>query len=143
MFTKKEKSCQNNSKNCYTEKKAKHEPSGWIMFTKCSFDATKNKLDYYRGKDCIKMLSKKLKDHALKIINYKEKEMIQLTDEENKFYEEQEICYIFKKSFVQIKLMKMRRMKMKMMKNLQNTKKSKIIVIIPGNLEELPIAFAI
>ena len=97
MFTKKEQSCQNNSKNCYTEKKAKHEPSGWIMFTKCSFDATKNKLDYNRGKDCIKMLSKKLKDHALKIINYKEKEMIQLTDEENKFYEEQEVCYIYKK----------------------------------------------
>ena len=104
------------------------------MFTKCSFDATKNKLDNYRGKDCIKMLSKKLKDHALKI---------QLTDEENKFYEEQEVCYIFKKSFVQIKMMKMRRIKLKMMKNLQNTKKSKIIVIIPGNLQELPIAFAI
>ena len=143
MFTKQEQSGQNNSKNCYTEKKAKHEPSGWIMFTKCSFDATKNKFDYYRGKDCIKMLSKKLKDHALKIINYKEKEMIQLTDEENKFYEEQEVCYIFKKSFVQIKMMKMRRIKLKMMKNLQNTKKSKIIVIIPGNLQELPIAFAI
>ena len=57
------------------------------------------------------MLSKKLKDHALKIINYKEKEMIQLTDGENKFYEEQEVCYIFKKSFVQIKMMKMRRMR--------------------------------
>ena len=40
MFIKKEQSCQ----NCYTEKKAKHEPSGWVMFTKCSFDATKKKL---------------------------------------------------------------------------------------------------
>ena len=26
------------------KKKAKHEPSGWVMFTKCSFDATKKKL---------------------------------------------------------------------------------------------------
>ena len=39
MFTKKEQSCQ----NCYTEKKAKHEPSGWVMFTKCSFDTTTKK----------------------------------------------------------------------------------------------------
>ena len=32
---KKEQSCQNNSEKSYTEKKAKHEPSGWAMFTKC------------------------------------------------------------------------------------------------------------
>ena len=69
------------------------------MFTKCSFDATKNKVDYYRGKDCIKMLCKKLQDHALKIINYKEKEMMQLTDEENKFYEEEEVWNTCKKKF--------------------------------------------
>ena len=62
-------SCQNNLINSYTERKAKHEPPGWAMFTKCSFDATKNKLDYYRGIYCIKILCKKLKDHALKIIN--------------------------------------------------------------------------
>ena len=47
--------CQNNLEKSYTERKAKHEPSGWAMFTKCSFDATKKKLDYYRGIDCIKM----------------------------------------------------------------------------------------
>ena len=51
---KKEQSHQNNAEESYTEKKAKHEPSGWTMFTKCSFDATENKLDYYRGRDCIK-----------------------------------------------------------------------------------------
>ena len=39
-------SCQNNLKNSYTERKAKHEPSGWAVFRKCSFDTTKNKLDY-------------------------------------------------------------------------------------------------
>ena len=36
-------SCQNNLKNSYTERKAKHEPSGWSIFTKRSFDKTKNK----------------------------------------------------------------------------------------------------
>ena len=48
---KKEQSCENNSEKSYTEKKAKHEPSGWAMFTKCSFDEKENKLDYYKEKD--------------------------------------------------------------------------------------------
>ena len=30
----------------------------------------------------------------MKIINYKEKEMISLTDKENKSYEKQKFCYI-------------------------------------------------
>ena len=37
-------------------------------------------------------MCKRLKEHAMKIINYEEKEMILLTDEENKSYEEQEAC---------------------------------------------------
>ena len=43
------------------------------MFTKYSFDKNKNKLDYYRKKDCIKEFCKKLKDCALEIINCKRK----------------------------------------------------------------------
>ena len=43
---------------------------------------------------------KGLRDHAMKIINYEEKEMIPLTDKENKSYEKQNICYIFKKEFI-------------------------------------------
>ena len=67
---KKEQSCQNNPEKSQTEKKLKHEPSGWGMLTKCSFDKTEDKLDYYRGKDYIEKLCKKLKEHAMKIINY-------------------------------------------------------------------------
>ena len=63
---KKEQSCQNNPEKSYTEKKAIHEPSGWAMFTSCSFDKKENKLDYYRGKDCIEELCKKLKKRAMK-----------------------------------------------------------------------------
>ena len=37
---------------------------------------------------------KELKERAMKIINYKEKEMIPLTDEENNYYEEQQACHI-------------------------------------------------
>ena len=96
---KEEQSCQNNPGKSYTEKKAKHESSGWAMLTKCSFDETEDKLDYYRGQDCIEKLCKKLKERAMKIINYEEKEMIPLTDEENKSYEEKEICHIFNENF--------------------------------------------
>ena len=54
--------------------------------------------NYYRGKDCIEKLCKKLKEHAMKIINYEEKEMIPLTYEENKSYKEQKIkSYIWRK----------------------------------------------
>ena len=45
-------SCQNNPEKSYTEK-TKHIPSGYSLFTNCSFDETKNKLDCYRGEDCI------------------------------------------------------------------------------------------
>ena len=47
---KKIESTQNNPKKSYTEKKARHELSGWAMFTRCSFDKKENKLNYYRGK---------------------------------------------------------------------------------------------
>ena len=46
----------NNLEESYTKKKAKHEPSGWAMFTRCSFDKKENKLNYYREKDCIEKL---------------------------------------------------------------------------------------
>ena len=35
----------------------------------------------------------------MKIIDYEEKEMIPLTDKENKSYEKQKVCYICKKDF--------------------------------------------
>ena len=45
---KKEQSRENNNNNniekSYTEKKAKHEPPGWAMFTKCSFFKKEKKL---------------------------------------------------------------------------------------------------
>ena len=32
-------------KNLIQEKKARHEPSGWSMFTRCSFDKRENKIN--------------------------------------------------------------------------------------------------
>ena len=67
----------------------------------------KNHHNVYRGKDCIKKFCKDLKELGTKITNYKEKEMIPLTDNENKFDEEQKknVPYV-KKSFVRIKMKK-------------------------------------
>ena len=94
-----EQSHQNNNlEKSYTKKKARHEPSGWAMLLRCSFDEEENKLDYCRGRDCIEKLCKKLKERAMKIINYEEKR-ITLTNEENKSYEEQEACYICNEKF--------------------------------------------
>ena len=80
----KEQSCQNNLEKSYTERKAKHEPSGYSLSLICSSDSTKNRHYLYRGKDCIKNFCKKLKELVTEIINYPEKEMIQLTDKEIK-----------------------------------------------------------
>ena len=69
------------------------------MFTRCSFDKKENKLNYYRGKDCIEKLCKKLKEIAMKISDYEEKEIIPLTKKENKLYREQEKCHIREETF--------------------------------------------
>ena len=53
------------------------------MLTHCWFDTTKNKLGYYRGKNCMKKFCLDLREHAIKIMNYKKpREMIRLTSEE-------------------------------------------------------------
>ena len=63
-------SCQNNLEKSYTKEKTKHTPSGYSLFTNCSFDSAENKLDCYRGKCCMESFCKDLKEHATKIINY-------------------------------------------------------------------------
>ena len=40
---------------------------------------------------------KNLREHAMRIVNYEKKEMILITDEENKSYEKQKVCYICRK----------------------------------------------
>ena len=50
---KKEQSHQNNPENSYTQRKAKHKPSGYSWSLICSFDETKNRYKIYRGRGCI------------------------------------------------------------------------------------------
>ena len=95
----KEQSRQNNLKKSYTERKTKHEPSGYSLSLICSFDEAKNRHYLYRGKDCVEDFCKQLKELGTEIINYKEKEMIPLTDEEIKSSKEQKACRICKGKF--------------------------------------------
>ena len=57
------------------------------------------KINYYRGKDCMKKFCKDLKEHATRILNYEKKKIIPLTKEEKINYNDQQICYICKKKF--------------------------------------------
>ena len=43
-------SCENNLEKSYAEKKTKHTPSGYSLFTNCSFDATKKNLIVTKAK---------------------------------------------------------------------------------------------
>ena len=98
--------CQNNPEKSYTEKKAKHKPSGYSLVTCCSFHKTKTVWNYYNEKDCIEIFWKDLRDQAIKIINYEKKKEIILTIEENESYENQKIVIYAEKNFIQIKIMK-------------------------------------
>ena len=69
------------------------------MFRHCLFDTTKNNLDYFGGKHCMKNFFLDLREHATKIINYEKKEMIPLTKEEKRSHRIQRRCYIWKKMF--------------------------------------------
>ena len=91
--------CQNNPDLSSTTKINQHIPSGYSIYTSCSFDKFKNKLSYYRGEDCMKRFRKDLKHHATKIIDFKKKIMTPLTKEEEDNYNKENIFYICKKEF--------------------------------------------
>ena len=96
---KKMNTCHNNPEKSSITKINKHTPSGYSLFTHCSFDTTQNKVDYYRGNNCMKNFCLDLKKHATKIINYEKKEMIPLTKKEEKRHNKQKVFCIFKRRF--------------------------------------------
>ena len=58
--------CNNNPEESSTTEINKHTPSGYSLFTHCSFEKTKNKLDYYGGDNCKKMFCKDSREHQQK-----------------------------------------------------------------------------
>ena len=89
--------CHNNLEKSSRTKINKHTPSCYSLFTHCSFDTTKNKLDYYRGKNCMKNFCLDLREHATKIIDYEKKEIMSLIEEKKKMHNTQNFCYICNK----------------------------------------------
>ena len=110
------------------QKKKMHIPSGYLLFTKCLFDATKNKLDCYNI--AWKRFCKDLKEHAAEIIDYEKRKIVPLTYTENNSYEKQKFALYVKKNLVLMMIIK-------------SMIKSEIIVIILENVEELLMIFII
>ena len=65
--------CENDPEKSSTIKVNKNISPSYSLFSHCLFDKTKNKLDYYRGKNCMKNFSLDLREHAEKIIMNKQK----------------------------------------------------------------------
>ena len=62
--------CHNNPEKSSVIKLNKHTAFGYSLLTHCSFDNTKNKHGYYRGKDYTKNFFKDVKKNATKMIRY-------------------------------------------------------------------------
>ena len=86
--------CYDNPEKLSTTKINKHTPSGYFLFTHCSFNKAENKLE-----NCMKKFCKDLREYATKIINYEKKEIMPLTKKEEKKHNKQEVCYICRKEF--------------------------------------------
>ena len=79
--------CENDPEKSSTIKVNKHIASGYSLFSHCLFDKTRNKLDYYRGKSCMKNFYVDLREHAEKIINYEQPKIIAPTRNKEKHIE--------------------------------------------------------
>ena len=87
--------CYNNPNLSSTTKINQHVPSGYSIFTNCSFDKSNNNLSHYRGEDCMKRFCKDLKDHATRIVDFKRKFITPLTKDEEDSYDKKKILVIF------------------------------------------------
>ena len=68
--------CKINPENSSTTKVSKHILSGFLMFTISSFRSIENNCAVYTGKDYMKKFCESLRDHAIKIINSDNNEVI-------------------------------------------------------------------
>ena len=69
------------------------------MFTISSYKSIENKHDVYRGEDCMKKFSEFLREHAMKIINFKQKKKMKLLTKRAAGINHMTICFICKEKF--------------------------------------------
>ena len=62
-----------------------------------TFRSIENQHNANRGKDCIKKFCKSLREHTMKIINFKKKKKMKLlTNVQQESYENAQVCHICK-----------------------------------------------
>ena len=65
--------CHSNPEKLSATKINKHAASGYSLLIHCLFDNRKKKHNYFRGKNCKKILFQRFKNHGKKTINYEKK----------------------------------------------------------------------
>ena len=88
--------CKNDSENSFISKVSEHIPLSFSMSTVPYFRSIENKHDMYGGKDCMKKYFEFLREHTIKIFNFRKKIIKLLTTEQQESYENSKICYICK-----------------------------------------------
>ena len=68
------------------------------MSSMSPFRSIENKHDLYRGKDCMKKFCDFLREHAMKINNFKKKKLKSLTKEQQESYENAKSIIFLKKN---------------------------------------------
>ena len=71
-------------------KVSEHILSGFSMPTRSLFEDVENNDDKHRGKDFMKKFFESLREHTVKIINFKKMKL--LTNKKEKSYKNAEIC---------------------------------------------------
>ena len=81
----------------HLHQKSKHILSGFLISTLSLFRSIENKYNVHIGKDCV--FCEFLREHAMKITNFKKIKMKLFTKEQQESYQNQQICYICKEKF--------------------------------------------
>ena len=92
-------SCENTANNSYTERKALLVPCGYSIVTCYSYDKTKNRQICYRGQDCMEHFTKTLGNIFIKYMNFEQKPMIPLSDDEKTQHDNVKVCFFCKEEF--------------------------------------------
>ena len=91
--------CKNNFENLSTKNVRKHIPSAFSVFSVSLISLYRSieyKHDVYRGNYCMKRFCESFREHTLKIINFKKKNMKSLTKVQQESYANAKICYTCK-----------------------------------------------
>ena len=90
--------CKSNPENSSTTKISNYTPSIISMSAISSFRCIENKHPAYRGKISMNEFCESLRDHAVKVINFKKEKGKLLATEQQESYENTKISHIWKKN---------------------------------------------